>query len=74
MQSRLSSMIEVGLNYLSGFLIAWAVWQWVAIPLFHIRSSEGSGIGVVMLFTCVSVARSYAWRRIFNWYHHRSAA
>jgi len=70
-QSRTSSAIEVALNYASGFLIALAVWQWVAVPLFNIGTSAVQGVGVTCLFTGVSIVRSYIWRRIFNWYQHR---
>lgn len=71
-QSRTSSAIEIALNYASGFLIALAVWQWVAVPVFNIGTSAAQGAGVTLLFTGVSIARSYAWRRAFNWYHHKN--
>lgn len=74
MQSRIGSMIEVAFNYASGILIAWCVWTWVATPVFHIHAPAHTGIGVVALFTGVSIVRSYAWRRFFNWWHHRRHA
>lgn len=62
-QSRMESIIEITLNYVSGFIIAYLVYEYVVIPypaLLH------SAFWATMLFTVVSVIRSYIWRRFFN--------
>ena len=70
-RSRAWSAIEITCNYISGYLLALAVWQWVAVPVFNLGTSASEGVGVTLLFTAVSVIRSYVWRRAFNWYHSR---
>lgn len=64
-QSRAESLLEASLNTASGFLLSLIVWHWVArwyeIPMPLSRNLEITGI-----FTVVSIARSYAWRRFFN--------
>jgi hypothetical protein len=64
-QSKRESLIEACLNTASGFLVSLFVWHWVAkwygIPMPITLNLEITGI-----FTVVSVARSYLWRRLFN--------
>ena len=62
-QSKLESKIEVFFNYLTGFLIAWAVYEFIVIPNPWLKESA---LMVTTLFTLVSVVRSYFWRRFFN--------
>ena len=62
-QSRLESVLEITANYVSGFIVAYLVYEYVVLPfpaLLH------SAFWVTVLFTIVSVARSYIWRRFFN--------
>ena len=65
-QSRSASLLEVCLNTASGFVVSLIVWRWVCqwydIPMPMERNLEITGI-----FTVVSVARSYLWRRLMNW-------
>lgn len=63
-QSKLESSIEISANYISGFLIAWATWSWIAAPLYD--NYGISGFTITVIFTIVSVIRSYFWRRFFN--------
>lgn len=64
-QSKRESLTEACLNTASGFLVSLFVWHWVAkwygIPMPITLNLEITGI-----FTVVSVARSYLWRRLFN--------
>lgn len=64
-QSKRASFIEACLNTASGFVLSLFVWHWVAkwygIPMPITTNLEITGI-----FTVVSVARSYVWRRSFN--------
>ncbi len=64
-QTRLGSLIEAGINVLIGFAINMAA-NFVILPLvgFEITLAQNLFIGV--LYTLVSVARSYIVRRWFN--------
>jgi hypothetical protein len=66
MQTRIESLVETGANYASGFLIAWMTMQWVVTPLWGLGTDAGQNLGITVLFTAVSIARSYFWRRFFN--------
>lgn len=67
MQSRKASMTEALMNTASGFIVSMMVWQWIVAPLYNIPVTLGQNIGITSIFTVVSIARSYAWRRLFNW-------
>ena len=64
-QTRLGSFIESWANVAIGFAINWCA-NMVVLPWFgfHVTGAQALGIGVV--FTVISVARSYALRRLFN--------
>ena len=59
------SLLEACLNTASGFIVSLIVWhyvaQWYGIPMPLATNLEITGI-----FTVVSIARSYLWRRLFN--------
>lgn len=66
-QSRAGSFLEASLNTASGFVVSLVVWHFLAaaydIPMPLVTNLEITGI-----FTVVSIARSYLWRRAFNWW------
>ena len=64
-QSRKHSAFEAVANVVIGYVVAITA-QMLIFPLFgiHIPASEHLAIG--LLFTVVSLARSYALRRLFN--------
>ena len=66
MQSRKKSLIEVILNTASGFMLSYLSWLFVLPWLFNIETHAGSGVGVVLYFTALSILRGYVWRRGFN--------
>lgn len=70
MQTKRSSIVETVVGTAAGFLISWAMWAWVVAPLFDIPYAGGHGLWITALFTVTSVLRSYAIRRIFNWWDH----
>ena len=70
-QSRLSSFLEQVLNVGSGFFVAMAVWHWVICPLYGIDVDLAENVQITGIFTVVSIARGYVWRRAFVWLHHR---
>ena len=71
-QTRLGSLIEACINVLIGFTINFVA-NMLILPLigFHISASQNLFIGV--LYTVISVARSYTIRRWFNARIHRAA-
>lgn len=71
-QSRKHSMLEALVNVLIGYGIALAA-QLVIFPLFGIHVSPQDNILIGLLFTVVSIVRSYALRRLFNRWHRRMA-
>ncbi|OGB26223.1 MAG: hypothetical protein A3I66_00805 [Burkholderiales bacterium RIFCSPLOWO2_02_FULL_57_36] len=64
-QTRIGSLIEALMNVVIGFLVN-MVANFVILPLigFHITLGQNFFIGV--LYTVVSVVRSYTIRRFFN--------
>jgi len=71
MQTRLGSLTESILNVASGFILAFVIWQFIAAPLFGYEVTLLDNLGLTSIFTVASVARSYVWRRFFNWSHVR---
>jgi hypothetical protein len=65
-QSRLESIIEVFINYLFGIIIAHLTFKYLVPVFFDIHSTHAQAFGVTMLFTVISVIRSYVVRRAFN--------
>ena len=65
MQSRLTSMAEAIVNVLVGFWVA-VLSQMLVFPLFDLQASFSQNIGMGLIFTVVSLLRSYLLRRFFN--------
>lgn len=72
MQSKLDSLIEQLLNIGSGFVLSLCVWEFVVKPIWSIETSFVENLQITVLFTVVSLARSYAWRRAFNHFSHKN--
>lgn len=64
-QSRSMSALEVGCNYAAGFLIAWVL-SYFVLPYWGFEQSASASLAVTIIYTVVSVGRSYVCRRIFN--------
>jgi hypothetical protein len=64
-QSRRMSLIEASTNVAFGFVLA-LVMQGFVYPLFGIRTTIGTDAALAVIFTCVSLARSYLIRRAFE--------
>ena len=65
MQSRRHSLLESCTNMVVGFLVAF-VSQIAVFPMFGIHASISDNLGIGAWFTAISLARSYALRRLFN--------
>jgi len=66
-QRRRTSLIESLLNIGSGFVVALCVWEFIIEPVFGIEKDFVQNLGITTIFTSISICRSYAWRRGFNW-------
>jgi hypothetical protein len=65
-QRRGTSLIESILNCVIGVGVA-IIGQIIVFPLFGIRISLLDTSLIALLFTCISIARSFALRRLFEW-------
>ncbi len=70
MQSRLQSFLESCVNVAIGYTVA-LLTQLAVFPLFGMKVSLEANFAIGGIFTVVSLVRSYAVRRLFN-YLHRS--
>lgn len=64
-QSRLGSFIEAWANILVGFGISYAA-NLIVLPLFGYAVTVGDAFWIGLVFTLISLARSYVIRRWFN--------
>jgi len=65
MQTKKRSMFESITNVVIGFGVA-VISQRLVFPMFDIHVPISDNIGIAVWFTVISIARSYAIRRIFN--------
>lgn len=68
MQSRLGSFIESVVNIIIGLAINVSA-QMVVFPFFDIHIVWHDNIQIAMIFTAISLTRSYVIRRFFNRRH-----
>lgn len=68
MQSKTQSLIETLVNILIGYITAIAA-QVIVFPWFGIETSFDDNIKIGIIFTAVSIVRSYTIRRLFNRIH-----
>jgi len=64
-QPRRGSMIEAVANVVIGYWIAVGA-QMAIFPLFGVHLPVSDNLMIAVLFTVVSLIRSYALRRLFN--------
>ncbi len=78
MQSRWLSFVEAITNIVVGYGLA-VLTQIIVFPMFGFQASLGENFLLAALFTCISLIRSFAIRRLFNgaWmacFHDRTSA
>ena len=61
MRSFLESIIDVG----SGFILAILI-QLYIFPMFNLYASILDSINIALIFTIVSIIRSWLWRLVFK--------
>lgn len=76
MQTRLGSLIEAWANIAIGFSINFVA-NLIVLPWFGFDVTPLDAFGIGLIFTAISLARSYFLRRIFNgiksaWNHHHA--
>lgn len=71
MQSRLGSFVESLANIAIGYGVAVGA-QLLVFPLFGVVIPMSSNLLIGLIFTLVSLVRSYLLRRLFNYLHRTS--
>jgi hypothetical protein len=71
-QTRLESLTEVSINVAIGWVTG-IVTQLMLFPMFNINVPLGDQFWISIVFTVVSIVRSYAIRRWFNAGIHKLA-
>ena len=61
MRNLIESFIDVG----SGLLLATLI-QLLVFPLFDLHPTIVDSFHIALIFTCISIFRSWFWRTIFN--------
>ena len=64
-QSRTMSLLEAVANVIVGFGVA-VVTQFLVFPLFGLHTTLEQNLTIGAIFTVVSIARSFALRRLFE--------
>lgn len=70
-QTRKGSTLEAATNMIFGMALSWFVGLLV-YPMMGFEITHAQNTTIVVLFTLVSLIRSYALRRIFNGLAHRT--
>lgn len=68
MQTKLQSLAEAVFGTLIGLLVAIAS-NWLVLPLFGFPVNLSQSFWIAVIFTAVSILRSFLVRRLFNWIH-----
>lgn len=66
MQTKLMSLVETICNVGSGVLIAWIVTLYLIPWMLGVEVSNATALEITIIYTMISMARSFIWRRIFN--------
>ena len=65
-QTKAKSLIESILNVGSGLIISFLVMQFVICPLYGMELPARSNLSITLIFTVISITRTYIWRRYFE--------
>jgi len=65
MQSRWMSLVESVANVLVGYIVA-VITQYLVFPLFGLHATLSQNLMIGLIFTGVSLVRSYMLRRAFE--------
>lgn len=67
-QLRRHSLLESCCSTITGFLLSFGA-SFIVFPLFGLHSTSAN-FWITVIYTAISLARQYIWRRIFNWWQH----
>lgn len=70
MQTRRASFAEATASTATGFILSLLVQQFLITPVYGLPLSGADNFAITVVFTVVSIARQYVWRRFFNWLQH----
>lgn len=70
-QSRLMSLVEAVINVIVGYGVA-VMTQILIFPIFGLHTTLAQNLKMGLVFTIVSIARSFALRRLFEAIRARS--
>lgn len=68
MQTRFMSVVETAAGTLFGLITGWLT-NIIVLPWFGFNVNHGQAVAITIIFTLVSIVRSYGVRRFFNWLH-----
>lgn len=69
-QTKKGSFVEAWANVVIGFITGYVA-NLTILPLYGFDVSYSQALGIVVLFTAISVVRSYYVRRLFNSIKHK---
>ena len=72
MQSKRHSLFETMFGTVSGFVLSLLAWEFVVKPVWGLNTSFVENLSITIFFTVLSVLRSYAVRRFFNWLNNKN--
>lgn len=64
-QTKFGSFVEAWANIFVGFTINWCA-NMIVLPWFGFKLSGGQAFKIGLIFTVISLVRSYVLRRYFN--------
>ena len=65
MRGNVRSLVESTIDIGSGFILALLI-QIYIFPMFNLYPTVSVGIKIALIFTLVSILRSWFWRTMFN--------
>lgn len=69
-QTRIGSAIEAAAGTAIGFMVSWACTPTI-LSWFGYQAGAGAALGITVVYTVLSFARSWLVRRLFVWLHEK---
>lgn len=67
LQTRIESLKEACHNTWIGYILSLLTQEFIITPVFHLHTNPVQNLGIVSIFTVVSVGRNYTVRRYNVW-------
>jgi len=68
-QSKKWSFIEISIGLLLGLTLSIFIVQPIVFSYYGVVFAVSTNFSIALIFTLVSLVRSYLVRRLFNWFH-----